>query len=565
LPTRAFDYARASASGVLLALSFPKAGHPACAWIALTPLLVSLASNQPRVPDRRYRPLSTAFSLGLLTGVIYFTGTLYWITRVMAVYGGLSMPVAVLINVALIAYQALFPAVFALVVRRLVLARGPAALMAAPLVWVATELGRTYFLTGFPWVLLGYSQASVLPIAQLSSVFGVYGVSMLVAAVSAALAVFATSPANEVGTAKAVVGTAKAPVGTAKAAPYFPSPVGPRFLSYVGPRFRGAGAARWTPLVAVFAIVIAVAVWGSRRAAASEWTRDGEPIRVGMIQGNVDQAEKWDAARAASIFQDYLRLTRQAMAEGAEFVLWPESSIPFYFEEDPAGAGQVRTLARQARVPMLVGSDQIEWRVENGRRIPTQFFNSAFMVREDGTTAGVYRKMHLVPFGEYVPLQRLLFFAAPLTQQSGTFSPGLTAALLPVHGHLVSVAICYEVVYPALVRQFVAGGSELLTTITNDAWFGATSAPYQHFEQASMRAVEEGRYLVRSANTGISGIVDPYGRVLAKTAIYQPAVVVGEARFLRTSTFYARHGDILAYAAVLMTVALLLVARRRVQ
>jgi apolipoprotein N-acyltransferase len=573
LPTRAFDYARASASGVLLALSFPKYGHPACAWIALTPLLVSLASNQPRVPDRRYRPLSTAFSLGLLTGVIYFTGTLYWITRVMAVYGGLSMPEAVLINVALIAYQALFPAVFAIVVRRLVLARGPAALMAAPLVWVATELGRTYFLTGFPWVLLGYSQASVLPIAQLSSVFGVYGVSMLVAAVSAALAVFATSPANEVGTAKAVVGTAKAPVGTAKAAPYFPSQVGPRFLSYVGPRFlsdlgprfSGAGAARWTPLVAVFAIVIAVAVWGSRRAAASEWTRDGEPIRVGMIQGNVDQAEKWDAARAASIFQDYLRLTRQAMAEGAEFVLWPESSIPFYFEEDPAGAGQVRTLARQARVPMLVGSDQIEWREENGRRIPTQFFNAAFMVREDGTTAGVYRKMHLVPFGEYVPLQRLLFFAAPLTQQSGTFSPGLTAALLPVRGHLVSVAICYEVVYPALVRQFVAGGSELLTTITNDAWFGATSAPYQHFEQASMRAVEEGRYLVRSANTGISGIVDPYGRVLAKTAIDQPAVLVGEARFLRTSTFYARHGDVLAYASVLMTVALLLVARRRVQ
>ena len=521
MSTRAFDYARASASGVLLALSFPKYGHPACAWIALTPLLVSLASNQPRIPDRRFRPLSTALSLGLLTGLIYFTGTLYWITRVMAVYGGLPMPVAVLVNAALIAYQALFPAVFAVVVRRLVFARGPAALLAAPLVWVATELGRTYLLTGFPWVLLGYSQASVLPIAQLASVFGGYVVSMLVASVSAALAVFATSPAK--------------------------------------------AAARWTPLVAVFAIVIAVAVWGSRRAAASEWTRDGEPIRVGMIQGNVDQGEKWDAARASSIFQNYMRLTRQAMAEGAEFVLWPESSIPFYFEEDAAGAGQVRTLARQARVPMLVGSDQIEWRAENGRRIPTQFFNSAFLVREDGTTAGVYRKMHLVPFGEYVPLQRLLFFAAPLTQQVGTFSPGLTAALLPVDGHPVSVAICYEVVYPALLREFVAGGSELLTTITNDAWFGPTSAPYQHFEQASMRAIEEGRYLVRSANTGISGIVDPYGRVLGKTAIYQQAVLVGEARFLRTSTFYARHGDVLAYAAVLMTAALLAAARRRVQ
>jgi apolipoprotein N-acyltransferase len=164
-----------------------------------------------------------------------------------------------------------------------------------------------------------------------------------------------------------------------------------------------------------------------------------------------------------------------------------------------------------------------------------------------------------------VPLQKWLFFAAPLTEQVGTFAPGLDPALLPVNGHPVSVAICYEVVYPDLVRRFVAGGSEMLTTITNDAWFGPTSAPYQHFEQASMRAIEEGRYMVRAANTGISGIVDPYGRVLQRTGIYQSAILVGEARFLRTSTFYARHGDILAYASTVMTLALLLLARRRVQ
>ena len=170
--------------------------------------------------------------------------------------------------------------------------------------------------------------------------------------------------------------------------------------------------------------------------------------------------------------------------------------------------------------------------------------------RRDG---GVYRKMHLVPFGEYVPAKKLLFFAAPLVEAVSDFSAGDEAALLPVGGHRLSTAICYEVVYPDLVRRFVAGGSEMLTTITNDAWFGPTSAPYQHFEQASMRAIEEGRYLVRSANTGISGIVDPYGRVLARSGIFEPAVLVGEARFLTTSTFYARHGDILAYASVLAT------------
>src|SRR5207249_10990481 len=145
----------------------------------------------------------------------------------------------------------------------------------------------------------------------------------------------------------------------------------------------------------------------------------------------------------------------------------------------------------------------------------------------------------------------------------GPFSAGIDPTLLPVNGHPISVAICYEVVYPDLIRQFVVRGSELLTTITNDAWFGRTSAPYQHFAQASMRAVEEGRYLVRSANTGISGIVDPYGRVVEASAIYEAAVIVGEARYLKATTFYQRHGDVFAYACVVLTVAMLLAARQR--
>jgi apolipoprotein N-acyltransferase len=461
---------------------------------------------------------------------VYFAGTLYWITHVMAAYGGLSIWAAVPVNAALVAYLALFPALFAVVTRRIVMAHGPLMVMTAPLVWVATELGRTYLLTGFPWVLLGYSQAKVLPIAQLASVFGVYGVSMLVASMSAAMAFVAMRPADVSRPAKA-----------------------------------GRYYVRYTPAAITLLAVLLVAAWGSRRLTASAWTHQGDAIRVGLVQGNVDQAEKWNPARAAAIFDDYLRLTRRALREGAEFVLWPESSTPFIFEEDPAGAARVRAVARQARAPILFGSDQIEWRTQGSQRTAERYFNSAFLVRDDGTTGGVYRKMHLVPFGEYVPLQRLLFFAAPLTEQSGAFSAGDRAELLPVHGHPASVSICYEVVYPALVRAFVLGGSELLTTITNDAWFGRTSAPYQHFEQASMRAIEEGRYLVRSANTGISGIVDPYGRVVEKSALFESAVLVGEARFLRTSTFYARHGDLLAYASVVMSAALLVVSRRRVE
>jgi apolipoprotein N-acyltransferase len=161
-----------------------------------------------------------------------------------------------------------------------------------------------------------------------------------------------------------------------------------------------------------------------------------------------------------------------------------------------------------------------------------------------------------------VPAKKLLFFAAPLVEAVSDFSAGTDAVLLPVGRHRLSTAICYEVVYPDLVRRFVAGGSEMLTTITNDAWYGRSSAPHQHFEQAAIRAIEEGRYLVRSANTGVSGIVDPYGRVLARSGIFERAVLVGEARFLTTSTFYARHGDILAYASVVATALLLLLARR---
>jgi len=470
-------------------------------WIALAPLLVALGRGS----------LSRAFGLGLLTGLVYFTGTLYWITRVMVVYGGLTVWSAVPVNAALVAYLALFPAVFAIVMRRLMLAHGAPAVMMAPFVWIATELGRTHLFTGFPWVLLGYSQATELPIAQVASLFGVYGVSALVASVSAAAALVALSPR----------------------------------------RRTRLGAA-----LPVAVLVLAAALWGSWRVGRSTLTRGGEPLRVGMVQGDVNQEEKWDAARSRSIFQEYLRMTRQAIAAGAQFVVWPESSTPFYFEEDPLDAGRIRAIARQTHVPILVGSDQIE------RGPPPKYYNAAFLVRPDGTVGAVYRKMHLVPFGEYVPLKSVFFFAAPLVEAVSDFSPGGTAVLLPVRGHLVSTAICYEIVYPALVRRFVRGGSELLTTITNDAWFGTTSAPYQHFAQASMRAIEEGRYLVRSANTGLSGIVDPYGRVLQESRLFTPDVLVGDVRFLTDTTVYARIGDVLAYAAVALTLLALGLARR---
>ena len=171
-------------------------------------------------------------------------------------------------------------------------------------------------------------------------------------------------------------------------------------------------------------------------------------------------------------------------------------------------------MARELRTPLLLGSDESE----PGDPPAT---TTRHMLDRAGATAAVYRKIHLVPFGEYVPFQRLLFFVGPLVEAVSAFSPGTRVTMLPVEGHMVSTAICYEVTYPALQREAVRQGSEMLTTITNDAWYGDRLPPIQHFEMAAMRAIEQGRYMVRSANTGISGIIDPYGRVLIRTNLFE--------------------------------------------
>ena len=501
----------------MLALSFPKFGHPACGWIALAPLVIA-AVRASRQGARR------AFLLGLLSGAVYFSGTLYWLVETMTTFGGLPTAAAVFAAGVLVAYLALFPAVFAMIVARLHRTLGPRALALAPAIWVATELGRQYVWDGFPWALLGYSQVTTLPVAQVASLVGVYGLSGLLALTSTAAA-------------------------------------------YV---ILDRGRERWVFAGSVAVLVGAAVMWGHARLTASALLARGEAVRVAVVQGNVPQDEKWDPAQRDVIADRYIAMTRQALAEGATFVLWPESSTPFYFERDLVRGGEIRRLAVQSRATLLIGSDQVEpiKTAAATDRVKQRNYNAAFAVKPDGTVGAIYRKMHLVPFGEYVPLQSLLFFAGPIIGAVADFAPftaGTVPVLLPVGSHTASTAICYEVIYPNLIRRFVLDGSELLTTITNDAWFGQTSAPVQHFQQAAMRAIENGRYLVRSANTGISGIVDPYGRVLAQTPIFESAVLLGDARFLQTSTFFSRHGDVLAYASVVATLALLVVASRRVK
>lgn len=477
------------------------------AWIALTPLIVAVVQASPAPGRRALR----AFGLGLMTGVVYFAGTVYWTGNVMAQYGGLSLPVAALIAGLLVAYLALFPALFALMLHVALKKFGARGLLLAPVLWTASEFGRLTLFGGFPWVLLGYSQVSVLPIAQLAAVTGVFGLSWLVAAVSTAAAHAALARDSR----------------------------------------------RWVPLAVAAAVVAGVALMGQWRLSDGRLTSAGRPLRVGLIQGNVRQDDKWEPALAAEIFTRYLRLSRQAIANGASLVIWPESATPFYFGPDP-DTETLRALARESGVSMLVGSDL--WvRPPDG---PPKIYNAAFMVGRDGSTAGIYRKVHLVPFGEYVPMKNLLFFAAPLVQAVSDFSPGTEVATLPIPAGSVSTAICYEVVYPSLIRDGVLAGSQLLTTITNDAWFGRSSAPWQHFAMASMRAIEEGRYLVRAANTGVSGMVDPYGRVGLASDLFVEGAWVVDVRLLDDRTLYSRIGDLVAWLCVAVTLLVVLPGRR---
>ncbi len=480
--------------------------------MALTPLMVALL--RPGTP----RTTRSAFALGLLTGAVYFSGTLYWLVETMTTFGGLPLPVAILAAALLVAYLSLFPAAFAVAVARLRTTIGlhGAVLCAAP-VWVASELGRQYVWDGFPWALLGYSQVTVLPIAQLASVTGVYGLSFLLALSSAAAALV-------------ILNT--------------------------------GGRKRWTLAVVVLALVAAIAAWGRWRIAEGSLTASGEAIRVAVVQGNIAQDEKWNPALRDEIIGRYVSMTRQAMAQGATFVIWPESSFPVYFEEDLRGH-LVRRLARETGATLLVGSDQIE-RVRpdaSPDALDNRLYNAAFLVKPDGSIGPVYRKMHLVPFGEYVPLQRLLFFVGPIVEAVSNFTPGDRPVLLPVGDRRVSTAICYEVIYGSLMRRFVRDGSELLTTITNDAWYGRSSAAYQHWDQAAMRAIENGRYLARAANTGVSGFVDPYGRVLRKSNLFEQTVLVGDLRLIRAWTIYTRAGDLIAWLSLAFTAGALMIRR----
>jgi len=501
-------WALAALSGVLLFLSFPKFGHGAVAFVALAPLLVAL--NEAG--------LRRGFWLGYLTGVVSSVGLLYWTCLVVVQYGGLSLPLGVAAMLLLCLAFALFHGLFGALVGHWSARRGPAALLFAPVAWVGCELLRAHTLCRFAWCLLGYTQADHESLIQVASVTAVYGVSFLVCLVSAAAA-------------------------------------------YVAVEKRTAARVRAASAVAA----IVAAAWGFGRWRLSAPVHESGRIRVGLVQADILQEDKWDEAQALENVQRHVALTREATARGARLVVWPESAVPSYFDLDPFVAEPLRELARDSSIHLLFGNDDTD---DGPPSSPSRrIWVGAKMLSPAGEVAFRYHKMRLVPFGEYTPFESVLSlggrFTARVVQAVGTFTAGTEHSVGAVDGHRLSALICYEAIFPDLVREFTSRGSELLVNITNDAWYGRTSAAYQHFAMARFRAVENGRYLVRAANTGISAVVDPRGRVLESTPLFVPALVVRDVPFVAETTFYSRRGDVFAWACLGAAAALTAGVARR--
>jgi apolipoprotein N-acyltransferase len=481
---------------VLLFLSFPKFGHGAVAWVALVPLLVGLHGTSGWRAAR----------LGYVTGAVSALGILYWTALVVIQYGGLALPVGVAVMVALCLAVALFPLLFGWATARLVATFGTAGFLGTPFVWVATELLRVHTFFEFPWCLLGYSQHAFLPAIQIASVTAVYGVSFILAASSSLLA-YAILEARPRRRSGALVGLAVLVAGTL-----------------------GGGA------------------WAMSRAVP-----ETGQIVVGLVQGGIRQEDKWVPENAGDNVGRHLQLTAEAVRLGARLVVWPESAVPFLYDRDPGLAALLQRTVRSERISLLFGNDDLD--AATGR-----IYVGAKLLSPEGVLISRYRKMHLVPFGEYVPLQPVFTlggrFGAKLVQEVSDFTPGTEASTGVVGGHRIGGYICYEAIFPALVRRFPAAGAELLVNITNDAWYGSTSAPYQHLAMAAFRAVENRRYMVRAANTGITAVVDPWGRVLDETRLFDRTVLVREVPFVAVTTFYTRHGDLFAYACFAIAMAL---------
>ena len=491
----------AAFSGLLLTGAFPKIGLDWLAWFALVPLLAAIANLSVR----------ESFRIGFITGLVHYLSLLYWVVPVMRTYGYLPLYLSIAILFLFAAVLALFPAAFSMVL--VTIGRTPVRfLITMPLLWVALEYIRTFIFTGFPWALQGHSQYLRHHLIQIADLFGAYGVSFLIALSNMAVFLTLTHITKQMWQHK---------------------PVSRRPLAAAAILFALGFLFTW--------------IYGAWRIKTTDQLIAASPTaRIAVIQGNINQAVKWDPAFQAATIKTYNRLSLSTKSENPDLIVWPESATPFYLFYDKETTQKVIEGIQQADTDFLIGSPSF---ARNQGDI--EYYNSAYLIRPRSKSISKYDKTHLVPYGEYVPFKRWLPFLGKVVAQVGDFSPGKPGKTLPwKKDALVGVQICYEIIFPGLSRTMVENDAVLLINITNDAWFGKTSGPYQHFSMTIFRAVENRRALARAANTGISGFIDPVGRILTSTPLLEEAAVTRTLPLIRNITFYTRFGDLFALACL---------------
>ncbi len=497
-----WQHGLAALSGIGLVLCFPDFPFGPLALVALVPFLVVL-----RDLVVHGGPATRGARLGYEMGLIFFTGLLFWVWNVTRIG-----------TVALILFQAVYPAAFgALVVwigRR---TRLPFALIAAT-VWMGLEHVREMGYLGFPWGQLGYALAPYPALIQPASVGGVWLVTAILAAHNALWAQGAWEWWRAGGPTQ-------------------------------GARRQAAGA---LGLVGALALWGGIVLWGTEEPAPGP--------QVALVQGNIDQDQKWDRAFRTASFNKYARLSRGVSGQGVDLYIWPETAAPCYLLETPEWRSFVRDLVEELDGPLLTGGLAWIWRDEED---PVHH-NSAFLFKPASDAIPRYDKIHLVPFGERLPLVDAFPWLMNIHLGQANFTPGAQRRLYEGGGVRFPALICFEAIFGDEVRAFVQDGADVLVNITNDAWFGRHSAAGQHAMMTVFRAVEHRIGLARCANTGITMFVDPYGRIVQRTGTWEDAVLVGAVPQRTGDTLYTRLGDWVAWAALagcLVLVGLALIRR----
>ena len=492
-------------SGLLLTVTFPRFDLEIIAWGALVPLFFAIQGTS----------LGKAAFFGFITGIIFYFFGLHWVINTMVNYGNIPVLLGYLILFLLVIYLAFYVSIFCTLCIKLSGGRPIYFAFLAPFIWTALEYIRSTPLEyGFSWLGLGYSQYKSLAVIQIAEIAGVYGVSAMIVGVNSTL--------HFIINAKFKIGS-----------------VDSSYNKNLGIRLGG---------VTVMLLILCLG-FGFHSLNQYE-SSGGEPIKVSLIQGNIAQEIKWDHKFHSRVIQTYKRLTLQGAKFQPDLMVWPEAATPYFFGVDKKETKALKSLMAKIGSPLLLGSPYYKQN-ESGKTL----FNSAYLLGSNGETKNRYDKIHLVPFGEFVPMPKVLFFVEKMVHGIGSFGRGNHETIFHLGDVPFGVSICYEIIFPDLVRRPINSGARFLVNITNDAWFGNSAASYQHFSMAALRAVENRVPIVRAANTGISGIVDATGKMHEQTKLFQEAIV--NATIIPSSgkpTIYSQYGDWFCWLSLLVCV-----------